>query len=135
MSWTYDETALDLLRNQVRLKLGDTKASDPQLNDEEIDLLLEQNDDSVVGAALVGSRLLAARYARDVDKWVGDLKILASQRHKHYLDLAETLATASVLLHGVPSAGGVYVADKESNAANESLVSPSFIRGMHDNVE
>ena len=132
MAWTYDETALDVPRNQVRLKLGDTNKNDPQLQDEEIDQLLSESD-SVNGATLLAARALAARYSRSVDKWVGDLKILASQRSRHYLELAKTLA-GKASIHAVPSAGGVYVADKEAMEQDDSLVQPYFRRGQHDNL-
>jgi hypothetical protein len=134
MAWTYDLTNLGGNRiAQVRLKLGDTDVSDPQLQDEEIDVLLDQTS-SIDGAALLGARLLAARYARSVDKWVGDLKILASQRHRAYLDLADKLS-ATGIAYGMPSAGGIRVSEKETQAENDDLVSPSFVRGQHDNTE
>lgn len=133
MSFTYEETLLDVPRNQVRLKLGDTDKNDPQLQDEEIDQLLDETD-SVDGAVRLAASALAAKYSRSVDKWIGDLKILASQRSRHYLELAKSLG-GRASIHAVPSAGGVFVADKESIESNESLATPAFRRGMHDNLE
>lgn len=133
MAWTYDESELDIPRNQVRLKLGDVDRSDPQLQDEEIDQFLAETD-SVDGATFRAARALAARYSRSVDKWVGDLKILASQRSRHYLELAKALSS-SALIHGVPSAGGVFQSDKDAMEQDSSLVQPFFRRGMHDNTE
>lgn len=133
MSWTYDETVLDTNPiYQVRLKLGDVNENDPQLQDEEIQLLLDQTD-SVNGATMQGARLLAARYARSVDKWVGDLKILASQRHRAYLELSKSLS-ALALVRGVPIAGGIRLSDKENITGDDDLVVPSFVRGLHDNT-
>lgn len=133
MSWTYDATELDEPRNQVRLKLGDTNPNDPQLQDEEIDRFLNEAD-SVDGATRMAASALAARYSRSVDKWVGDLKILASQRSRHYLELAKSL-TGRASIHAVPSAGGVFQADKDGMEQNSSLVQPFFRRGQHDNRE
>ncbi len=132
MSWTYSESGLDEPLNAVRLLVGDTNPADPQLQDEEIEAFLALSD-SHVGAAALAARALAAKSARNVDKWVGDLKILASQRHRHYLLLQETLERQA-FSHGVPSAGGIRVSEKDAQAGNTDLVSPAFRIGMHDNV-
>lgn len=131
MSWTYDETLLSEPLNHVRLLIGDTNANRPLLQDEEIDLFLQESD-SPLAAARRAAGALAARAAQEVDKWVGDLKILASQRHRHYTLLEESLAKQA-FRHAVPSAGGIRVSDKESMTGNDDLVSPYFFRGMHDN--
>ena len=133
MSWTYSQSQLDEPRNQVRLKLGDTDSSDQQLQDEEIDQFLAETD-SVEGATLAAARALAARYSRSVDKWVGDLKILGSQRSRHYLALVKALS-GKASIHAVPSAGGVFQAEKEDMEQNNALVQPFFRRGQHDNLE
>jgi hypothetical protein len=134
VSWTYDETLLATSELfQVRLKLGDTDTSDQQFQDEEIQRFLTEAG-SVDGAVQRAARALASKYSRNVDKWVGDLKILASQRARAYRELAESL-TGTASTHRVPSAGGIYVSEKEDIAANEDLVAPSFIRDQFDNVE
>lgn len=133
MGWTYESTQLDVPLYQVRLKLGDIDRSDQQLQDEEITRFLAETD-SVDGATLLAAKALAARYARSVDKWVGDLKILASQRHRSYLELVKAL-TGKASIHAVPSAGGVFQSEKESLEANSDLVTPFFRRGLHDNVD
>lgn len=135
MAWTYDPADLDDPIYAVRLTIGDTNPNDPQMQDEEIQSLLDLTGNSVASASAKAARALAARYARSVDKWVGDLKILASQRQRHYLNLSEELEGASALGHGVPSAGGIRVSQKESMEANDDLVQPFFRRGMHDNRE
>lgn len=133
MAWTYDATALDDPINQVRLKLGDTNSGDPQLEDEEIDLFLDEAG-SVEGAVRRAALAIASKYSRQADKWVGDLKILASQRARAYRELADSLGgVASV--YQVPSAGGIRVSDKEEIETDDDLVVPSFRRGMFDNVE
>lgn len=133
MAWTYDPSALDDPVNAVRLTIGDTNPSDQQLQDEEIQSLLDISGNSVESASAKAARALAAKYARSVDKWVGDLKILASQRQLHYLKLQETLEGRSALGNGVPSAGGIRISQKEAQEENDDLVQPFFRRGMHDN--
>lgn len=117
----------------VRLTIGDIVSTDAQFQDEEIDLFLDTSV-TATAASIAAVRALIARYARYADKWVGDLKILASQRVKHYTDLLAELSSADVFI-GTPSAGGVYVADKEAAVANSSLVQSFFSRNMDDNLE
>lgn len=128
--WTYDPNDLTAPLNKVRLLVGDTNENDQQLQDEEItDFLTEAG--SATGAAVLAVRALAAMYARQADKWVGDLKILASQKHRNYLDLEKSLV-ARYSAFGYPSAGGIRVSDKESITENDDLVKPSFRRNLHD---
>lgn len=131
MAWSYNVAQLAtsaLFR--VRLKIGDTIAADPQLTDEEIAIFISQAD-TEDGAAWLAAKTLAGRYARYVDKWVGDLKILASQKHRAYLDLVTTLGGAA-RVHGVPSAGGIRVSSKETIEGDTDLVVPFIKRGLHD---
>lgn len=136
MAWTYDPT-LPTDKDRVRLIIGDTLSIEPQLQDEEIQALLDLFGGSVRAAAIGATRGLAAIYARYADKWVGDLKILASQKHEAYLRLADSLEESTNIIgvgggSGAPSAGGVYVGEKEAMEANTNRVSPFFYRGMHD---
>lgn len=131
MAWTYDP-ALSSDRDVVRLMTGDTLDSDPQLSDEEIDGLLTAYG-SVKSTAIAVLRILAARYARYADKWVGDLKILASQKHKNYLTMAASLAASGASSVGAPTAGGIYADEKQAQEENESLTAPTFRRGLMDN--
>lgn len=88
-------------------------------------------------AAVAACRAIAARFSRQADKWVGDLKILASQKARAFLTLADTLeargAAALGGSMGAPMAGGISIADKEAVAGNPDRVPPSFYRGIHDN--
>lgn len=131
MGWSYDPEDQVTPLNRVRLRIGDTDADKPQLQDEEVQSFIDISD-SETGAAVLCARALAARYARFVDKWVGDLKILASQRHRAYVDLQDQLVATGGRL-GTPYAGGIRVAQKESIEEDDSLVYPNFRLGMHDN--
>ncbi|SRR6266540_999419 len=138
MAWTYDENLAEP-RDQVRFRIGDTKAIDPQLQDEEIDFLLGANADNVLQVAILAVRGILARYSRGADKWVGDLKILYSQRVKNYQALLEQLESEIASLGGLgyvamPSAGGVYVAEESAMRSRTDVLHSSFYRGMHDNL-
>lgn len=127
--WSYDARGTTPT-DQVRLLIGDTDTEDQQLQNEEIQTLIAAAG-SITSAAAMACRTLAARYARYADKWVGDLKILASQKSRAYERLAEQYEARGVI-YAVPSAGGIRVADKEVNAANPELVQPAFRIGLHD---
>lgn len=132
MTWTYDsDVTTD--RDKVRFLIGDTVSEDPQLDDGEVAFLLTQYG-SVQAAALAACRALIAKYSRLCDKWVGDLKILASQKQLHYTRLLESLVTTSGNLAAIPSAGGISVGQKESYESDTDRVAPAFRRGQDDNV-
>jgi len=133
VSWTYD-TRLTTNRDQVRLLVGDTLSTDQQFSDEEFDYLIASNGNGLYRTAAAACRVLASRYSRYADKWVGDLKILASQKSRNYLAMAESFdAKSGAQSWAVPTAGGVKVAEKEAAAADTSLVQPEFVRGMMTN--
>ena len=134
MAWTYD-TTLPTNRDKIRLLIGDTISTDEQMSDEELDAMLVMYG-SVKPTAIAALRVLASKYARFADKWVGDLKILASQKSRAYLEMAKTLAASTTLSGGgVPSAGGIYADEKQAGEENDSLAKPAFKRGVTDNPE
>lgn len=134
MVWTYDEEALAEPLNALRLRIGDTVASRPLFYDEELQSFLDATS-TVDAAALAALRVLEARSAREVDKWVGDLKILASQRHRAYQRSIEEFEGLVAGRYAVPSAGGIRVSQKEEHEGDDDLVVPSFRRGLHDYVQ
>lgn len=132
MNFTYDPEDLSTDLAKVRLRIGDTNASQPQLSDEEINSYLA-SEGSVDGATRAALRALIGKYSRYTDKWVGDLKILASQRVRQYEALLEEVSTAvGTAIYGVPTAGGIYVAEKEAQASNPALVQGAIRVGIHD---
>ena len=126
MSWTYEPELLDEPKNRVRFQIGDTNERDQLVSDEEINLALEMTGSADAATAAI-AKAIAAKLARQSDKWVGDLKILASQKHRAFLTIAEQYGRK-----GYPTAGGVYQGDKDTLAANTEVTPPSFFRGMHD---
>jgi hypothetical protein len=133
MSWTYNPEDLTTDLNKFRRLLGDVNEDDQQYSDEEAEMFLGAAG-SIEGAVARAAKALAARYSRNVDKWVGDLKILNSQRAKAYLELSKSLSGAAST-YRVPSAGGIRISQKEEVEADTELVVPSFRRDHMDNVE
>lgn len=135
MTWSYNPSLVADL-DRVRMLIGDTNADDQQLTDEEISFLVT-SEGNVYAASALACRVLSAKYARYADKWVGDLKILASQKARAYERLADAYdsqANASASFSGIPSAGGIYVSEKEDQESDSSLVTPYFRRGNMDNT-
>ena len=131
LDWSY-EPALPTAKDKVRLLIGDTVSTDPQLSDPEIQFSVDRNGSNVYSAAVECCRVLAARYARQVDKQVGSTKISASQRSKAYTALAVQLSQQAASVNGRPSAGGIYATEKETMASNETLVHGQLSIGIHD---
>ena len=136
MAWTYDvsdiaTSALD----QVRFMVGDTLASDPQLQDEEINYVMSQRA-TVFGAAADCCRALASKYSRSADQKAGDTQVWYSQIAAAYalkaiqLDAQAAQTGASV----IPFAGGTSVTDFNNRAGDPNQMSPQFNIGMMDSV-
>lgn len=128
MTWTYsgDPAASDTAA--VRFAIGDTDSTDQLVTDEEIAYLLTGS--SVAAAAIAACESLAAKFARQVDRSVGNLSLSSSQRSAQFRDLAATLRRRSAYL-AAPYAGGISVADKETQEDDTDRVKPTFIRSNH----
>lgn len=121
MPYSNSTTATDRLRFLV----GDTStsASGELLSTGEANYLLGQYG-SPRAAAPHAARALAAYYANQADKYVGDLRIFASQKAAAFFKLADALKL-SVAIGAVPFAGGLVTASGSTKA-------PQFTVGMHD---
>jgi hypothetical protein len=133
MVWTYAPATLATTpKDQVRLVIGDTLDTEPQLQDEEILYLLTVRS-SVYGAAAECCRSLQAKFSRSVDQGAGDQKILFSQMAKAYgVKAAEFESKAAMSGAGAPYAGGISVADKQNQQQDQDRVQPQFQIGMMD---
>lgn len=103
MTWTYDP-GLPTDRDWVRLKIGDTDTADQILSDEEIDALLEDAS-SKEWAARDAVDAILSRFARSVDRSMGDLSVSLSSKFDHFEKLAvklEAQAKRRSALSGIP---------------------------------
>ena len=86
-------------RDQVRLMIGDTDATDPLLFDDEVDQHLETRSVTengtttynVVAAAADAAGAIAAKYAREFNFQEDDQRFDRAQRVGHYQALEKTL--------------------------------------------
>jgi hypothetical protein len=108
----------------VRWLSGDTVADDPLVTDEEIAYALADEGAPTPAAALV-CEALAARFARQVDKSVGDLRLSLSQKAQAFAAKAERLREHAA--HGaIPFAGGLSESERDAARRDSDLVQPSF---------
>lgn len=131
MATTYSGNPADSSKDAVRFWVEDT-AAPFALTDEEIAYVLTIYP-SAQGAASACARALAAKYAKLVDKEVGDLKIKYSQRQKAYLDLADRLDSQDGLVGLMPYAAGISIADKDAVDADTDRPVPPIRVGQFDN--
>lgn len=97
MSWSYDYhtlgTSTDSERlNYVRLLIGDTDSTDPQVQNEEVSLALSQNGDNVYTAGAWLAGIIASKYSRRVTTELdGALMAEYSDLAKQYRQLSQQL--------------------------------------------
>jgi len=135
MTWTYSGDPGSTSRDEVRFLIGDTDNGDQIVSDEEIAYAIAQEGNNRLAAIRV-IRATAGKYARKVDKAVGDLKMSYGQIAKHYMDLAVFLESSDDNLYApMAYAGGITHSGKDSVKADTDRVDPSFTKGVHDNPE
>ena len=119
----------------LKLLVGDTStaASGELLSTGECAYFIS-NYGGVRAAAPYAARAIAAGFADQGDKNVGDLRLAAQQKFEHYDRLASRLEGGAAVI-AVPYAGGVSRSDKLSVEQNTDRVSPAFKIGLHDNPQ
>ncbi|MBC7340956.1 MAG: hypothetical protein H5U02_00620 [Clostridia bacterium] len=100
MAWTYSGNPAGSALDQVRALIGDTDQENPILSDEEILFFLSE-EGSARRAAPRAALAAAAKFAKEADKAIGDLRISLSQKADKYLQLAAALE-ASAVKPGMP---------------------------------
>lgn len=133
MTWDYDVALLEQ-KDQVRFLIGDTDASNPLVQNEEIEWALSEQGNVYAAAALV-AQTLGGRFATTADKSVGDLKLKFSEQSRNFFELAKNLKMQVLSLSQVQSAGADVIATKEANEADTTLVEPKFTKDMHEHAD
>jgi len=136
MAWTYSGNPSNSSKDAVRFLIADTKVEDSFVTDEEIEWSLVQSNTNIYGAAAIVARALSAQFSTLADEEIGPLRFKYAERAKNYEKVAirfENSSSKQQSLSGV-YAGGIDVADKDSQEADSSLVQPSLFKGMTDYV-
>lgn len=100
MTWSYSGDPSTSTLDMIRFKLGDVRADDPKISNEEIQAIitLEGEDKAVVTCA----KFLMMKYAGDIDYSIGKESVKASDLYKHYKELYEKLSSDYKAAHTVP---------------------------------
>jgi hypothetical protein len=113
MTWTYSGDPATSDKDATRFYIQDTDTTDQQFQDAEINFGLAQYG-SPLSTSVALCLALAAKYARLVDKAVGDLRISYSQRSKQYTELATRYRAEAGLSNMTVYTGGTSVADMQN---------------------
>lgn len=133
MTWTYSGAPVPGSVDEVRLLIGDTDSTQPQLQNEEIQYFIDKYGAGYPAAA-AAARALQGIYSRRADSQVGEVSQSSSQIALAYKALAADLSNKAALYVEI-SAGGVNVADNERADADDTQIQPAFKRGQFDNPE
>ena len=120
-------------KDQVRLLIGDTLPTDPQLQDEEVNAFIASRS-TITGAAEACCLSLAAKFSRSVDFKAGQSSAKFSDLSKQYRLMALNFGIqAASSGAAMPYAGGISVTDKMRQESDTDRVEPQFVLGMDDN--
>jgi len=137
MSFSYDPTGATPT-DRVRMLLGDTDGSAPDLQNEEIGFyctLAGATADGPMGAlfraALLSATALVGRYASVVDFTAtthGTPNFKVGDRYTHYQSIVGSMQNLIARSPLVPYAGGISLADKQQQTTDTDRTPPFFTR-------
>lgn len=135
MGWSYNVSLIyNYGKDYIRFLVGDTQTTDQQLQDEEI-LATMATRSTPYGAAAELCLALSTKFSRMVDQSAGSFKIAYSNMAKAYASRALQYEQKAALEgSGNPYAGGISIADMQSQEGNSDRVNPIFTIGMDDNT-
>jgi len=119
MAFTYSGDPSNNLLDRIRLEIGDTDSSDPLLQDEEIQYVINE-EKGFFNIAARCCEIISRNFAREADKTLGPLSIQASQKSQAYKELAAQLRKKASKNESVPP-------------TEFSACSPIFYKGMMQN--
>jgi hypothetical protein len=132
MAWHFD-TSLSTDKDKVRFLIGDTNTRRQLCQDETIEAILTMEANIYMAAAEIAEYIARGLTAGGVleDRKVGETRI-RYRRAADMLALAGRLRTRGAT-HMKPSAGGIYISDRDSYDGNTALDKPELATGMTDN--
>lgn len=130
MSFSYDPESLDVELNRLRLEIGDTQSRSYLLHDEEI-AQVQSEYSSFYSRASKCCHLIASIYARKMKYKAGNYSEDPQELYKRYIAMASHFSALASLSY--PWSGAIYESDKEETELDDSIVSPKFRLGIHDN--
>lgn len=122
MAWTYTSNPADIPLDHVRFLIGDTDETEPLMQDEELNFLLSEHENTALAARKAG-QIILGKLAREIDYTIGPESVKASQRFQQYRRYLKDMGLTVSEDSGVPIWAGP--TQQESNSV--------FGVGMHDN--
>jgi len=90
MAWTYNVTTLESsIKDQIRLRIGDTVEADPMIQDEEILYCITDNNSDIARTSLACVRIIITRLTSTPDYTLGPYSESNSNRLKALIALKE----------------------------------------------
>ncbi len=134
MVWSYSGDPSQGDKDAVRFLIQDVDEASPLVSDEEIAYTLTLCG-SPLTAAIRCLKALVVRYSQLANKSVGDLSIDYTARAQNFRMLAKDLEKDLVTEGGNVGifAGGISVAQKDTEREDTDRVPPSFKKGITDN--
>jgi hypothetical protein len=128
----YSGAPATVAADELKLLIGDlsTSSSGELLKSAECSYFIARFG-TAKAAAPHAARAVAAMFADQVGKSVGDMRLDAQQKFEQYITLAASLER-SASISAVPFAGGISVSQKRSVENDTDRVIPSFNVGLHD---
>ena len=144
MSWTYDPTELpsadtggltsasdEQKKNFVRVMSGDINTTRQLTTDEVIFAFLNTEQNVYYAAARTVMAIVQDVLAGGMeDQKVGETRI-RMKRAQELKTLADDLRQRGSS-HMLPSAGGIFIADRDAETQDTTKLQPAIIRGQHD---
>ena len=128
-TWTGNPAASTI--EKIRWEIGDTVSTSPKFTDAEVQYAYDE-EHSIYAAAARLCEQLATKYASDVDRSLGPLRVALSQKADFYTKRAKELRKHGAK-YATPYVGGVSIAKDELFELDTDLNQPIFDKGMHDN--
>ncbi len=135
MAWTY-ATTLATNRDKVRLLIGDTNTNAQLLQDEELCFAESEFGPNIYATALAALDFAIVELSRSAEsKSVGPLSLNYGDRAARLTAARARVEALAMKKAGVPIpyAGGISVADKEIDEADDDVVGHHFQVGGFDN--
>ena len=135
LTWTYDPT-FTAPRDTIRFLTFDTDYLNPLLADEEVNrcIALEAADPTRTSAqyriAAMACFIIATRMSGFGDQAVGDVRNKFNERAADYTARADDYRERARQAGGVPYAGGITLADKQTADLDLGRTHPMFTRDM-----
>lgn len=127
MSFSYSGNPADSPLDGVRFLVQDTNPNDPQLQDAEINFLVSLYT-NIWKSAAYAARNIANKYARQVDKSVGDLRLSYSQRQAAYESMFKDFLRQAANRTSFPYGSGISKSDEMIEVLDPDTKKPAFTK-------